>query len=1030
MKGFFIILTILLNTINSTVLGGTIFIDTAIIYDQYYESSLPSFRKAIDNSDLEVNLILFDQRTMTNIVGEVNQAKVSSLFIMTQLINCTAMVELKKAVTVFFIGMMRDHCDPLDDYLMYMYPSHYDVMRAMYDGIAQYDWKTAAVFYDGSEDLAFGYQDLDVARQRGLNLQVYVIPEDEDATWDILKSVRLLGYRTYILLCDYKLAASVMTKAVFLSMVSEVNHWIVPNLETHPILLQDFLESSVRLTLLSAQTIRKVLEYHFNLGSPERVARDAVITAITTDSLNLMKRSCNNAIVEGCFAIPLSDNKQCGIDQGAKSVEISQNFYSIGTCTEIYMRWLHDHGPTRIQYFEHHLGNPKGNVSFVGYWKYGFEPKYVPFVQAAIVFPEEPLVVGIVYDPPWVKWHVNENTNETTYEGFLMDLLVTLSSQLNFKYRLEYNDILNSPEHRPNGSNVDDEVNRMLKKKQVDFFLQKRPIHGGKLETEELSVSFQQVYHFMVTLSSGNEAPVNIWQFLAPFTLDSWIVLWASLVFVSVVLALVNQFNPFEWRKQALDETNEDVDVENFNKLGIGNSIWMAYAGIVGQGVDVEPLSYAGRIITGTWWYFTMLVIAAYTANLTAFLTQEFAGDISNLENLLEQVHYSYGVLADSDINQYFLPHATSEPYTTVWNYLQENPENVFNSTEEILKRVSEKGFYFLAPFGEVANVEQSGCDYARVGEGFWEYQYGLPFQLLSKYTPVFNDAIASLRDDGTLQELESKWFNFRGECKEATFDIEANRLGIGNLGGMFIFLVMGSLISILVHIGEILWSKRYRIRHFRDRSEKKEKKEDPVSEMKRQRERDRKELDDKIEEWEGGFDYWMNRMDHINKTLKSIDDQNKRHVRQIRGEHVFDSDEENVAENFSWWTKAFQTAFGIAPADQSTDGASEQENAGYPPEKVANDDEETPESVNKRNTYSDIGTGIKDENRLQQEFAENDLPIPVPEQFFDEESSTLQTPPPSAFTDTPTPSEVKAKKIKKMLSFSQRKKAKKYQRY
>lgn len=27
---------------------------------------------------------------------------------------------------------------------------------------------------------------------------------------------------------------------------------------------------------------------------------------------------------------------------------------------------------------------------------------------------------------------------------------------------------------------------------------------------------------------------------------------------------------------------------------GLGNSIWMAYAGIVGQGVDVEPMSYAG----------------------------------------------------------------------------------------------------------------------------------------------------------------------------------------------------------------------------------------------------------------------------------------------------------------------------------------------------------------------------------------------------------------------------------------------------
>jgi len=74
---------------------------------------------------------------------------------------------------------------------------------------------------------------------------------------------------------------------------------------------------------------------------------------------------------------------------------------------------------------------------------------------------------------------------------------------------------------------------------------------------------------------------------------------------------------------------------------GFGNSMWMAYGGLVHQGVDIEARSYAGRMITGTWWYFTMLVIAAYTANLTAFLTQEFSEEVANLEELLQQVQPS-----------------------------------------------------------------------------------------------------------------------------------------------------------------------------------------------------------------------------------------------------------------------------------------------------------------------------------------------------------------------------------------------------
>jgi len=38
----------------------------------------------------------------------ITAAKVSSLFILAKHIDCTAMIELKQAVTVFFIGMVRE----------------------------------------------------------------------------------------------------------------------------------------------------------------------------------------------------------------------------------------------------------------------------------------------------------------------------------------------------------------------------------------------------------------------------------------------------------------------------------------------------------------------------------------------------------------------------------------------------------------------------------------------------------------------------------------------------------------------------------------------------------------------------------------------------------------------------------------------------------------------------------------------------------------------------------------------------------
>jgi len=49
-------------------------------------------------------------------------------------------------------------------------------------------------------------------------------------------------------------------------------------------------------------------------------------------------------------------------------------------------------------------------------------------------------------------------------------------------------------------------------------------------------------------------------------------------------------------------------------------------------------------------------------------------------------------------------------------------------------------------------------------------------------------------------------------------------------------------------------------MKYFRNKHIKKEIKDDPITEMKRKREQAKKELDQQIEEWQGGYDYWMKR--------------------------------------------------------------------------------------------------------------------------------------------------------------------------
>ena len=52
------------------------------------------------------------------------------------------------------------------------------------------------------------------------------------------------------------------------------------------------------------------------------------------------------------------------------------------------------------------------------------------------------------------------------------------------------------------------------------------------------------------------------------------------------------------------------------------------------------------RLVSGIWWFFTLILIASYTANLAAFLTVErMQSPIESVEDLAKQNVIKYGAL-------------------------------------------------------------------------------------------------------------------------------------------------------------------------------------------------------------------------------------------------------------------------------------------------------------------------------------------------------------------------------------------------
>lgn len=63
----------------------------------------------------------------------------------------------------------------------------------------------------------------------------------------------------------------------------------------------------------------------------------------------------------------------------------------------------------------------------------------------------------------------------------------------------------------------------------------------------------------------------------------------------------------------------------------------------------------SGRIVGSVWWFFTLILISSYTANLAAFLTAErMQSPIESAEDLAKQTEIKYGTLEGGSTKDFF----------------------------------------------------------------------------------------------------------------------------------------------------------------------------------------------------------------------------------------------------------------------------------------------------------------------------------------------------------------------------------------
>jgi len=121
---------------------------------------------------------------------------------------------------------------------------------------------------------------------------------------------------------------------------------------------------------------------------------------------------------------------------------------------------------------------------------------------------------------------------------------------------------------------------------------------------------------------------------------------------VSLMMYVLARFSPYEWYNP--HPCNPDSAVLE-NIFTLSNAFWFAVGTLMQQGSDINPRAVSTRIVGGMWWFFTLIIISSYTANLAAFLTVErMVSPIESADDLSQQTKILYGTINEGSTYSFF----------------------------------------------------------------------------------------------------------------------------------------------------------------------------------------------------------------------------------------------------------------------------------------------------------------------------------------------------------------------------------------
>uniref|UniRef100_A0A674N8X6 Glutamate receptor n=1 Tax=Takifugu rubripes TaxID=31033 RepID=A0A674N8X6_TAKRU len=710
---------------------------------------------------------------------------------------------------------------PTDNEVQFVIQMRPALRGAVLSLLSHYKWQKFVYLYDTDRGFSILQAIMEAAVANNWQVTARSVSSTTDAAEfrRIIEEMDRRQEKRYVIDCEVDRINTIFEQVVTLGKNSRGYHYILANLGFRNVSLDKVFAGGANISGFQIVNPENPIVQQFMQRWERKVPKNNLILTLTHDAIlviaeafRYLRRQRVDVSRRGsagdCLANPAVPWSQ-GID-----IERALKTVRRGMTGNIQFDNYGRRTNYTIDIYEMKIGGPRK----IGHWN-----EYTGFVNIMdsqlsndSSVENRTIVVTTIMEAPYVMYKKNYMHLEGNdrYEGYCVDLASEIAKHVGIKYKLSIVMDGKYGARDPETKTWNGMVGELVYGR-ADIAVAPLTITLVREEVIDFSKPFMSL-GISIMIKKPQKSKPGVFSFLDPLAYEIWMCIVFAYIGVSVVLFLVSRFSPYEWNLEDQDEAKDpQTPPDPPNDFGIFNSLWFSLGAFMQQGCDISPRSLSGRIVGGVWWFFTLIIISSYTANLAAFLTVErMVSPIESAEDLAKQTEIAYGTL-DSGSTKEFFRRSKIAVYEKMWSYMKSAEPSVFvKTTPDGVARVrkSKGKFAFLLESTMNEYIEQrKPCDTMKVGGNLDSKGYGVATPKSSALRNAVNLAVLKLNEQGLLDKLKNKWWYDKGECGSGGGDSKdkTSALSLSNVAGVFYILVGGLGLAMMVALIEFCYKSR-----------------------------------------------------------------------------------------------------------------------------------------------------------------------------------------------------------------------------